>query len=81
MVKNNKGHIVEIASMSSFVSVGIFSDYSASKAALVSFTESKSGTKVHMADFQVSENSFELGTALLMSMSPSSILTSSPLRW
>jgi short-subunit dehydrogenase len=41
MVKNNKGHIVELASMSSFVTVGIFSDYSAAKTALVSFTESE----------------------------------------
>ena len=42
MVKTNKGHIVELASMSSFISVGSFSDYSAGKAALVSFTESES---------------------------------------
>jgi short-subunit dehydrogenase len=42
MVKRNKGHIVEIASMSSFVSVGQFSSYSATKLALVAFTESKS---------------------------------------
>ena len=42
MVKRNKGHIVEIASMSSFVGVGVFSDYSACKTALISLTESKS---------------------------------------
>lgn len=42
MVKNNKGHIVEIASMSSFLGVGVFSDYSAGKTALISFTESTS---------------------------------------
>ena len=42
MVKNNKGHIVEIASMSSFLGVGVFSDYSAGKTALISFTESES---------------------------------------
>jgi all-trans-retinol dehydrogenase (NAD+) len=42
MVKNNKGHIVEIASMSSFVGVGVFSDYSATKTALISFVESES---------------------------------------
>jgi all-trans-retinol dehydrogenase (NAD+) len=42
MVKRNKGHIVEIASMSSFLGVGVFSDYSACKLALVSFTESES---------------------------------------
>ena len=41
MVKRNKGHIVEIASMSSFLGVGVFSDYSACKLALVSFTESE----------------------------------------
>ena len=41
MVANNKGHIVELASMSSFVSVGRFSDYSATKAAIVSFSESE----------------------------------------
>jgi short-subunit dehydrogenase len=44
MVKKNKGHIVEIASMSSFLGVGVFSDYSAGKTALVSFTESESLT-------------------------------------
>jgi short-subunit dehydrogenase len=43
MVERNKGHVVEVASMSSFVSVGRFSDYSAGKAALVSFSESESG--------------------------------------
>lgn len=39
MVQRNKGHIVEIASMSSFVSVGMFSDYSACKVALCAFSE------------------------------------------
>lgn len=43
MVKANKGHVVELASMSSFISVGSFYDYSAGKAALVSFTESEWG--------------------------------------
>lgn len=42
MVKRNKGHIIEIASMSSFVGVGVFSDYSACKTALISLTESES---------------------------------------
>jgi all-trans-retinol dehydrogenase (NAD+) len=41
MVKQNKGHIVELASMSSFVGVSRFSDYSAGKAALTSFSESE----------------------------------------
>lgn len=41
MVKNNKGHIVEIASMSSFVSVGQFADYSATKVGLVALSECK----------------------------------------
>jgi hypothetical protein len=41
MVKRNKGHIVEIASMSSFVGVGVFADYSACKTALISLTESE----------------------------------------
>jgi short-subunit dehydrogenase len=45
MVKANKGHVVEVASMSSFVSVGRFSDYSAGKAALVSFSESESAAR------------------------------------
>jgi len=39
MVKQNKGHIVEIASMSSFVSVGQFADYSATKAGLIALSE------------------------------------------
>lgn len=41
MVKQNKGHIVEIASMSSFVSVGQFADYSATKAGLIALSECK----------------------------------------
>lgn len=45
MVKRNKGHVVEVASMSSFVSVGRFSDYSAGKAALISFSESESAAR------------------------------------
>jgi hypothetical protein len=83
MVKNNKGHIVEIASMSSFVGVGIFSDYSACKTALISFTESEfhheqalTPTCFVHADIQVSENSFEDGTKAptftLLSFTPSS---------
>ncbi len=44
MVRANKGHVVEIASMSSFVSVGQFADYSATKVGLVAFTEGESGT-------------------------------------
>lgn len=42
MVKRNKGHIVEIASMSSFVSVGYFSAYSATKVGLVALVECES---------------------------------------
>jgi len=85
MVKRNKGHIVEIASMSSFLGVGVFSDYSACKTALISFTESESFSQLvrhfhvqhSIADVQVSENNFEDGTQPPMCMSLSSTPCSS----
>jgi NAD(P)-dependent dehydrogenase (short-subunit alcohol dehydrogenase family) len=40
MIKNNHGHIVTIASMASFVSLGEMADYGASKAGALAFHES-----------------------------------------
>lgn len=42
MLKKNKGHIVTIASTASFVGVGGLADYTASKAAILSFHEGMS---------------------------------------
>lgn len=39
MLKKNKGHIVEVASMASFVSIAGIADYAATKAGVLAFSE------------------------------------------
>lgn len=39
MVKNNKGHVVTVASLASYISVAGIVDYCATKAAVLSFHE------------------------------------------
>lgn len=46
MLRNNKGHIVTIASTASFVGVAGMGDYTATKAAILAFHECLSPTRV-----------------------------------
>jgi all-trans-retinol dehydrogenase (NAD+) len=41
MLKNNKGHIMTVASTASYIGVGGMADYTATKAAVLSFHEGK----------------------------------------
>jgi all-trans-retinol dehydrogenase (NAD+) len=46
MIKENKGHVVTVASTASYISVAGMTDYTASKAAVLSFHE---GITIHMS--------------------------------
>jgi short-subunit dehydrogenase len=50
MVKANKGHIVTVASMASFISVAATADYAATKAGVLAFHE---GESLHIASAKV----------------------------